>query len=242
MNGFLGSRILEAAIGLAVIYLTLAVFCSTANEWIAMLMHARAANLRTALQGLLDNQDAFADAFYKHPLITSLAKNGFHPAWMPPRIFSHTVIDLVACAHGIPGFEELRNGILNLPEGDVRTALLALIRGAEGDLHKAQANIETWFNDAMDRASAWYKRRAQLINAGLAAIITIALNADTIAILHRLWAVGSTGTLLGWDTVPATRMAWAGRVSGWLLTVAAVSLGAPFWFDVIQRLSSSKRK
>jgi len=28
---------------------------------------------------------------------------------------------------------------------------------------------------------------------------------------------------------------WAERIIGWLLTILAVSLGAPFWFDVLNR-------
>jgi hypothetical protein len=45
---------------------------------------------------------------------------------------------------------------------------------------------------------------------------------------------------VGWDrkdprTVPADFWGWLRKVGGWLLTAFAVSLGAPFWFDLLSR-------
>jgi hypothetical protein len=42
----------------------------------------------------------------------------------------------------------------------------------------------------------------------------------------------------GWSGVPPTRAAsdWAYAVIGWLVTGFAISLGAPFWFDLLQNL------
>src|SRR6202042_3466119 len=45
MSGLFGSRVLEAALGMASVYLLLAMFCSTANEWIASLFAVRSAML-----------------------------------------------------------------------------------------------------------------------------------------------------------------------------------------------------
>lgn len=41
---------------------------------------------------------------------------------------------------------------------------------------------------------------------------------------------------LGWDKVPEGIGEIAPRVPGWLITIAALSLGAPFWFDLLSRL------
>jgi hypothetical protein len=45
------------------------------------------------------------------------------------------------------------------------------------------------------------------------------------------------GLVLGWRGVGNLRdpLAWLERIIGWLLTIFAVSLGAPFWFDVLNR-------
>ena len=239
MSGFLGSHILEAAIGLSLVYLMLSVLCTTVNEWIVTLLNSRAATLRTAVYGLLDNQSAdgrlFTELFYSHPLISGLMKQGSHPSYLPPHAFSNAILDLVtAGTDGSIVFADVRAGIERLPHGDVRTALFALIQNAEGDLHKAQVNIEAWFNHAMDRASGWYKQRMQWFTLVIGAALTIFLNADSLTMIHRLW-LAQPGTLIGWDSIPHGTHAWFVRASGWILTTGAVSLGSPFWFDVLNR-------
>jgi len=37
------------------------------------------------------------------------------------------------------------------------------LASAQGDLKAAQAHIEAWYDNAMDRVSSWYKRRSQFI-------------------------------------------------------------------------------
>jgi hypothetical protein len=116
--------------------------------------------------------------------------------------------------------------------------------------------LETWFNDRMARAEGWYKRRAQAWSLLLALAATLAFNADTIHVVSQLWddaalrdaavaaaqsqssSIEALPIPLGWagDVArPAGVMAWALRVLGWLLTAAAVSLGAAFWFDVLNK-------
>lgn len=44
---------------------------------------------------------------------------------------------------------------------------------------------------------------------------------------------------LGWDNVDLennTTYDWASRVLGWLVTALAISLGAPFWFDLLRKI------
>lgn len=46
----------------------------------------------------------------------------------------------------------------------------------------------------------------------------------------------SAGLELGWKTWPDDWKAWLTKVVGLLITVFAVSLGGPFWFDILQRV------
>jgi len=247
MNGFLGSPILEAAIGVAMVYLLLALFCTTANEWIAGLLSARAENLRAAIGELLNGQNiaeggTFLEAFYAHPLIGGLMKDSEHPPYLPVRSFSTAVMDL-ATSHvkGPITFADLESGIANLPDGKVKTSLLALIQNTQRDLARAQTSFENWFNDAMSRASGWYQRRTQLWTIVLAAGITLGVNADTLEILRRFWVDPTfrwrAGNVPGWTRAALTADAWGwfSRILGWCLTIAAVSLGAPFWFDLLNK-------
>jgi hypothetical protein len=47
--------------------------------------------------------------------------------------------------------------------------------------------IERSFDDVMDRASGWYKRRVQLILFVLALGLVCVINADSAALAQRLW-------------------------------------------------------
>jgi hypothetical protein len=259
LNGLLGSAVLEVAIGLALIYLLLAVFCAAANEWIAALLHTRAGMLRQGIVQLLHG-DVFAEQFYGHPLIRALMKDGEHPSYLPARTFARTVMDIATPLHaGSITFEQLEEGIKALPESGARASLLAVIQSADGRLEDAQRAIEGWYNDGMDRVSSWYRRRTQLWTALVAAAITVAANADTIRIARDFWlepalrgsvaaaaiagasahtAVQNIEPVLGWSGVTdwSDPAAWMTRIVGWLVTVVAVSLGAPFWFDVLNKI------
>jgi hypothetical protein len=46
---------------------------------------------------------------------------------------------------------------------------------------------------------------------------------------------GSISLPVGWDDVDGGAGAWTSRVVGWLLVALAVTLGAPFWFDLLRR-------
>jgi hypothetical protein len=68
------------------------------------------------------------------------------------------------------------------------SSLLMGIEEASGDcLQILRTNIESWFNDSMDRLSGRYKRKAQwtALLAGL--VIAMAFNVDTINISNQLW-------------------------------------------------------
>lgn len=170
----------------------------------------------------------------------------------------------------------------NLPP-QLKQALIPLIDDAQGDLRRLQENLERWFNDAMERVSAAYKRKAQLITFVLALLVTLALNADTLRIARALSSNGplrealvaqarqltenpaalgpgtdartlrkALDTLttlnvpLGWQ-LPAEvhsvgeRLTYYGkdaasRWAGLLITAFALMLGAPFWFDTLNKI------
>jgi len=54
--------------------------------------------------------------------------------------------------------------------------------------------LEKWFNDTMDRASGWYKRRTQSALLLLGLVMAFAANIDTIAVARWLWAVMDTAS------------------------------------------------
>jgi hypothetical protein len=181
-----------------------------------------------------------ADNFYEHPLIQALMRDGEHPEHIASATFAKTVMDLATPNQpGSIAFEDLERGIVNdLAPGRLRTSLLAVLQGTEKRVDAAQHAIEKWFDDAMDGVSRRYRRRAHLCTTLLAAGITIAANADSIRLSRALLSGQQTAGALGWNDGPNS---WPQCLVGWMLTVAAVSLGAPFWFDVARNLAAASR-
>ena len=295
------STILDVAIALAFTYLILALLCTTVNEWIAGIFKTRGRMLAKGIAGMFGDQKlpdgkSLLAAFKEHATIGALRQEAdVPPSYIAPSTFALTVIDLVTQPGSIT-YDDLENGIKGLPDGCVKTALLASIQTAGKDLTKAQAAIENWFNSAMDRVTGWYTRRKQWMSVVGAVIVTIFVNADSLAIANKLWVnptlrqqivnraqadqdklqnlisakypdpnnptkpevqapddksvltsrtiLSEVGDLIGWQTeftVAHNRDLWATvaasweHIPGWILTIIAVSLGAPFWFDTLNR-------
>lgn len=294
--GLFNSTVLDVIIGLVFVYLLLAILCTAANEWVAAITRRRGEMLRRGIKQLLQNQatrgasnnDAFLAAFYKHPIITSMMHDRNHPTYLSPRNFAAVVTDLTTESKpGTISFADLEAGTNELPDGNVKRTLLALVQRSGSNLETAQTAIEGWFNDAMDRVSGWYKRRTQLWTIIIAAALTLVANADTTHMARRLWTdpvlrsavveeakVRSQkprptisveyededeptnptvtrnegnqlsgqerlllGQLLGWRGTlkDNTWRDWLERLLGWLLTILALSMGAPFWFDLLNK-------
>jgi hypothetical protein len=290
MNGIFGSTVLDTAIGLVLVYLLLSLVCTTVNEWISGIFKTRAKFLEQGIKRLLAGQQlpvpdggaATVDMlkkFYAHPLVNSMVEvhdlaqpeKDTHPSYLDPRGFASVLMDIVTPNHlGTITFSDLESGIKNLPEGRVRTAMLALLQNADGDLNRAQRNIEAWYNAAMDRVNGWYKRHMQWVTVLVAVSLALATNADTLKISSRLWSdpayrelsverakalavqpgdqnkpIGKQDSVflenvLGWQSqAPIADLGIKGifeKILGLLLTIIAISLGAPFWFDVLNKI------
>jgi hypothetical protein len=265
------SAVLEVAVGLAFLFSVLSLLCSAVNELIAARRGDRGRTLTKAIARLLDG-DAEAQRIFEHPLIQSLYLPPRCPSYIPSGAFAMAVVDLYApeiLAGGTPRFE-------NVASERARHALALLWIEAKGDPARFRRNVARWFDDTMERASGWYRRQAEVRLLVIAAVVTVALNVSTIAVVQRLWADGpvraavaaglsptaTSGTddpaqtrsglerldaeyrrldasalPLGWSE-EAWPSSWPVSVVGWALTVGAVSLGAPFWFDLLGKVSS----
>jgi hypothetical protein len=285
---------LDVALGLAFLFFLLSTVCSAINEGIASALGWRAKTLEDAIGNLLAHGEwkhegqskDLASEVFDHWRIRALVRDPNSsirrrnkPSYMPPRAFSLAVAETLAAGPKGPGpgespweladadiLERVRAAVGSLPEGQARALVSKAAVNADGTLEGFRRQVETGFDDSMERASGWYKRKVQVTIAVLAAAVTLGLNVDSLQIGSRMWsdkpvrtavaakagvagdaqkaadAVESINQLklpLGWGANNAPKSVGAGlrRIPGWLITIAALSLGAPFWFDLLSRVA-----
>jgi len=166
----------------------------------------------------------------------------------------------------------------------LRDAALGFVKTARDDLENVtfsvdqlQTNVETWFDNAMDRMSGAYKRNVQWFVLCVGLLLTVCSGADTLRFATTLFAnptlrgelvtAASNQTqaspsvsnavaqlspftlLFGYNDIPPSQpppnaaveqttpaLFWLEKVVGLLATTFAILLGAPFWFQMLQKL------
>jgi len=179
---------------------------------------------------------------------------------------------------------------------DTRKHLSNLLRNSNDDLVKFKQQLENWFDETMERATGWYKRKNQFILFSIGLIIAISFNVNTLYIAKALSKddvareqlvqmainyqkghpdgvqdstdkktfsellevkktiekdiqLANSIVSLGWTENGVTDKAYYRpfycflcekaafmNMLGWLLTALAISLGATFWFDLLNKL------
>ena len=298
-----GSSILEVAIGMILIYLVLSLIMTSVQEAIHAFGKTRARNLQQALLELMQGDEQVRNQFYNHPLIFALhqgtpaagtiAKKHL-PSYIPRETFSAAFMDVMEREEAIEAA---------LPPG-LREAYEGLKRAAATRTEGVRAEIERWYDAAMDRASGRFKRHSQFTLFILSLALATLLNINSLTIaqylavspqqrelltalaqqasdaqngqgattsegqpdvrqnllsqeqINRLtgeineiglpigWRDGSIGWIErgfpGREIVSPFHsleafMAWLLLVLGYLMTAFAMMLGAPFWFDVLNK-------
>lgn len=303
-----GSDILDVGIGLVVIYLLLALVVSAAREAIETVTKSRAIHLERAIRELLDQDAGLLKTLYEHPQLYSLYPGKYKldlarklgwslPTYVPAANFARALMDVTARG-GLSSspyareqtapavtVENIRASLSRIASPRVRRAMLTAIDTAGNDLAKVQANLEAWFNSAMERVSGAYKRRSQWYLFAIGLGVTVVVNIDTItlasylarnrtareALVARADAIARDSVLqrsltadsvlrttdararatelatldlpIGWDD-PVPHLGrgkqprgflndWILPIIGLLMTAFAITLGAPFWFDML---------
>lgn len=277
--------VIEVAIGLVFMYLMLSMLCTFINEWIARWLSLRSKNLKAGLQQLLSD-DEIVDEIFNHVLLRGSKQKGKdkgkNPSYIASESFSRILIDVIDkksdCAAKLAkNSKDLTAAVKKSKISDeLKEAITGLIDDGNTTVGELRNNLQTWFDNSMERASGWYKRRIQLISFGIAAALAFGLNLNTIDIGKSLWkdpvlraaVAENAATALekcetiencpAFDKVTEVRNSlvaypfkwknenglinpanWSwGLFFGCLITALATSLGAPFWFDILDKLNS----
>jgi len=260
----LGSTVLEVAIGLTFCYGTVALIVSTLQEALAALFRLRANTLLAGVKSMLNDPrfDGMARAVYAHPLVnphtdgSARDEKSLHtkPSYIEPAHFAIALVDTLWKAPG--NFQQLGGAIDAIPDPQLRKAMQGML-GRARDVQQFQDMLAGWFDNAMARMSGTYKRRQLLISLLLSLLLAILFNIDSIHLFRTLWQQPALAAHLqdvpealdpalldalmvlpiGWrEFPPALDADFALQVAGWLVTASTTLFGAPFWFDLMQRV------
>jgi hypothetical protein len=185
------------------VYLLLSLLCSAVGEYIEAKLNSRAKYLQQGIRLLLNETDGtgidLAERLYSHGLVPPLYRNAAKlPSYIPSRTFALAFWNMATSAAadaqapagnvGVTSdLKRIREAVeTQIPNQELKTALLTLIDEANGDLARARRNVEDWYDAMMDRVSGWYKRRTAVIMLVLGFVVAAAVNADTISLAKAL--------------------------------------------------------
>ncbi len=141
-------------------------------------------------------------AFLEQPLIRRLQRvPGRPPSYIAPKDFAEALYELFVSAGQPDGeswsldeLEAFRKGVELINPGPAKRFLARAIQSAEATKESTEQKvaelrdrIASWYDGTMQRATGWYKRRAQLVGVLIGMVIAIALNVDTLRLASELW-------------------------------------------------------
>src|SRR5829696_7661436 len=133
-----GFQMLDTAIGMVFVYLSLSLLCSGLNEWIARFFTSRGRHLMDWIGQLFSDPAKFTE-FQQHALIKNLMQSGKLPSYIPSRTFVLALLDVVAKVDrntGVRTLDTIRADLTELTDPALKQTLLALIDDAGDDVEK----------------------------------------------------------------------------------------------------------
>ena len=234
-----GSAIFTTALGLIFINALLSLVLSALNEWLMRLRARRGLLLKEQTARLLGVR--IGEAYEKQPLIAGLrdnAKGDGYPSYMPPFIFASALLDIGydfhTGTHTQPGQFTVKKRWGHIADQQ----LLESLRQDATNFGSLQVRIEKWFELSMERTSGRYKREVQTVLTVAALGVVLLGNVDTIAIARSLYDGAARNLPVSFAIGGKLSLAIfrLEKLAGLFLSWAAISLGAPFWFDVLNKV------
>ena len=204
---------LDVAIGLFFIYLTLSLLVSGIQELIATVLEWRAKQLKEAIQIILGDNEAndpsakqaqkIANDLWNHPLIRSLnqrkiIRGSVGPSYISSKMFAATLLEIIQTEYDFNAsgtiddiVESIKENKKLDPEIQRRIYSIALIAqrkaiASENGIKSLEKEIRIWFDQSMERAYGVYNRNVKGVTLLIGLLVTLAINADTLHILERL--------------------------------------------------------
>ena len=189
---------LDVFVGLILIYAILSLVCTAFNEMILNnLIRLRSRILEKGIVNMLcsgENME-LVQRFYSDPIVNSLHLPGRMPSYLPAKTFAVAVLNQFVEVDEKSNATMKSSEALDTLPGSVRETIERFMMMANHNYKEMVSLTETWFDNATDRMAGWYRRKMQAIGLVIAVLLTIALNADSIARFDFRHVVSN---LFGW--------------------------------------------
>ena len=186
------SPVLDLVILLSFTYFIGSLILSAINEAIAGWLKLRQKQLKRVLENLFFEdgwKNFIRNSFIKTPTMQSLMKK---KSEYPAYISSVNFVQAIICELNVYNYkperlmQELKSNT-NLPK-HFRELLINIWAQAQGDIASFEKRLEDFYDNAMDRATGWYKRKIRLILLLIGIVLSVALNIDTLQIVTNALA------------------------------------------------------
>ena len=181
-----GSQALEVAIGLVLMLFLLSLVASSIVEVVSQLLRKRAKDLAAIIERMVGEPTDPAVPTVTGTTTYALLQMASErpPSYLPARAFGDAVLEIVATARR--GAGDATAMFARLPTG-LQAKLRPLLLNAQGDLTAIRAEVETWFDQTMDRLAGVYKRWTQVVLFAVGLTLAVAANASLFGVAAKLW-------------------------------------------------------
>lgn len=182
------------------------------------------------------------------------------PSYIEPQHFASALLESIQ--KGQTAGQDISHSISLIENTQIKTLLEGIYQRTEGKIDAIQTQLGVWFDTGMDRVSGEYKRRSHYACLMLGLIIAAILNIDAFQLFSVLWKhpthlaeLTAIATLdqsvhpttlttltqletlpIGWNQMPSLEEVIS-HLPGWCVTASSTLFGAPFWFDMLQKIT-----
>jgi hypothetical protein len=208
------NTILDAALGVAVVFAVFALVVSGLNEAWASFMNKRGKQLFDALNQIMDDKahelltTELLQPLTRQPRVTvrnppSARKTAVAPvsnqdevrkatgAYLPSWMFAAAVLEKAEKASDAPApltasTEDKAKSLVDELGGPLAGVVQTLVKEADNDVHKLEKALAKWYDGYMERVAGWYKRNARWIMFVIALVVAIAANIDAVSLTREV--------------------------------------------------------
>ena len=189
------STVIDVAIGLVFIFLTVSFAVSAIVEALASVLGWRSASLLAGIKHLLNdpNFNALARDLYNHGLISPRDAGQaqveealkHRPSYIEAGQFADALMEITKTASGAP--EQIEAEIAAIHDQQLQRMFTGIYARSAGDVSRMRTALAAWFDNGMDRVGGAYKRKTQLCAFLIAVVVVVVCNVSAITVTRALW-------------------------------------------------------